>query len=191
MTSFNLLARQGAKPRGFLGRYFAARMEKTAALRNGWVLSHLDLQPTDYVLEVGYACGIDLARVAQTVTSGLVIGVDHSETMFHMAFKRNKQHIDTGRMQLQVGPASKLPFAFPYFDKAFSINVAGYSKEPVNDFVELKRVLRAGGLAVVAVAGLSEKAGNRLESGFRDAGFSDVRVTQKDGMICLVGRKLT
>ena len=68
--------------------------------RNGWVLSQLDLQPTDYVLEVGYACGIDMALVARKVTNGLIIGVDHSETMFHMAFKRNKQHLDTGRMQV-------------------------------------------------------------------------------------------
>ena len=151
MTSFNLITRQRAKPRGFLGRYVAAQMEKEAIERNAWVLAQLDLQPTDYVLEVGYACGIDMARVAQTVTNGLVIGVDHSETMFHMAFKRNKQHLDTGRMQLQVGPASKLPFAFPYFDKVFSINVAGYSKEPARDFSELKRVLRPGGTAVVAV----------------------------------------
>ena len=189
MTSFNLLTRLRARPRGFLGRYIAAQMEKEALQRNGWVLSQLDLQPVDYVLEVGYACGIDMARVARTVTSGLVIGVDHSETMFHMAFKRNKQHLDTGRMQLQVGPASKLPFAFPYFDKVFSINVAGYSKEPAKDFAELKRVLRPGGMALVAVSGLSEKANKRLESDFHSTGFSNVTLSEQDGMICLRGFK--
>ena len=180
---------QRAKPRGFLGRYVASQMEKEAALRNGWVLSQLDLQPTDYVLEVGYACGIDMARVAQKVTNGLIIGVDHSETMFHMAFKRNKQHLDTGRMQLHVGPATKLPFAFPYFDKALSINLANYSKEPVKDFIELKRVLRPGGLALVAAYDLSEKEAQRLESNFRDAAFNDVRVSRRDGMLCLLGKK--
>lgn len=164
-------------------------MEKQAALRNGWVLSQLDLQPTDYVLEVGYACGIDMARVARKVTNGLIIGVDHSETMFHMAFKRNKQHLDTGRMQLHVGPASKLPFAFPYFDKAFSINAVTFSKDPTKDFIELKRVLRPGGLAVVAVHGLSGEAGKRLASNFHDAAFNDVRLSQEDGMICLLGKK--
>ena len=164
-------------------------MEREAALRHGWVLSQLDLQPTDYVLEVGYACGIDMARVAQKVTSGLIIGVDHSETMFHMAFKRNQQHLNTGRMQLHVGPASKLPFAFPYFDKAFSINVAYYSKEQAKDFIELKRVLSPGGIAVVAAYDLSEKAAQRLESNFRDALFNDVRVSRRGGMLCLLGAK--
>ena len=164
-------------------------MEKLAERENGWVLSQLDLQPTDYVLEIGYGCGLDMARVAQKVTSGLIIGVDHSETMFHMAFKRNKQHLDTGRMQLHVGPASKLPFAFAYFDKAFSINVAGYSKDATKDFVEVKRVLRPGGMAVVAIAESDEKLVHRLESDFSGAGFADVRLSRNNGMVCVRGVK--
>ena len=176
-------------PRGIIGRMVAGKMEKANKSRNRWVISVLDLQPTDYVLEVGYACGMDMAQVADQVTNGLIMGVDHSETMFHLAFKRNRKLLDSGRMQLQVGPASKLPFAYAYFDKVFSIDVAQYAKDPVKDFGELKRVLRPGGMAVVAMEALGETAGLLLQKQFVQAGFEDVALQRHEQLVCVLGRK--
>jgi ubiquinone/menaquinone biosynthesis C-methylase UbiE len=174
-------------PRGPIGRIVARMMEKANRSRNEFAISLLDLQPGDYVLEVGYACGMDMIRVANKVTSGLVVGVDHSESMFHLAHKRNKRLLDTGRMQLHIAPGSKLPFAYPYFDKVFSIDVAQYSKNPVKDFEELRRVLRPGGKAVVAIEGHGEHTGERLKADFEKAGFQNVKLERSSELVCVVG----
>lgn len=176
-------------PRGPIGRIVARMMEKSNRDRNSFVISLLNLQPADYVLEVGYACGMDMIRVSQKVTDGLVMGVDHSESMFNLASKRNKKLLESGRMQLHVGPATKLPFAYPYFDKVFSIDVAQYAKDPVKDFRELKRVLREGGMAVVAMEGQDEQTAERLRADFEKADFKQVKLDQSAHLICVSGRK--
>ena len=158
-------------------------------MRRAWVVSRLDLQAADYILEVGYGSGTAITAVAEKVTAGVIFGVDHSEEMFHHAAKRNKKLTDSGRVQIHVGSATKLPFAFPYFDKVFSIDVAQYEKDPVAGFKEMRRVLRDGGLAVVGMETQGPQTEGKLEANFREAGFADVVTQTYEGAVAVAGWK--
>jgi ubiquinone/menaquinone biosynthesis C-methylase UbiE len=57
--------------------------------RNLWVVSLLDVQPTDRVLEIGFGPGLAIAELARRATRGHIYGIDHSEVMVRQASKRN------------------------------------------------------------------------------------------------------
>ena len=49
--------------------------------RNQWVVSLLDVQPADRVLEVGFGPGVAVAELSRRASRGMVMSVDHSEVM--------------------------------------------------------------------------------------------------------------
>lgn len=65
--------------------------------RNTWVVSLLDVQPTERVLEVGFGPGLLIAELARHITDGCVYGIDHSEVMIQQASKRNAAAIAARR----------------------------------------------------------------------------------------------
>ena len=69
------------RPRGFSGRLAGWVMANRSSnrRRNAWVITLLDVAPTDRVLEIGFGPGIAIREAAARATEGLVCGVDHSE----------------------------------------------------------------------------------------------------------------
>ncbi|MFB9881761.1 methyltransferase domain-containing protein [Planobispora siamensis] len=57
--------------------------------RNRWVVSLLDVQPTDRVLEIGPGPGLAVAELAGRATRGRVYGIDRSQVMVRQAGRRN------------------------------------------------------------------------------------------------------
>lgn len=49
--------------------------------RNAWVVSLLDVQPADHVLEIGFGPGMAIAEARRIGPAGHVYGVDHSQVM--------------------------------------------------------------------------------------------------------------
>ena len=49
--------------------------------RNRWVVSQLDVQPTDRILEIGFGPGVAVGELARRATNGRIYGIDHSEVM--------------------------------------------------------------------------------------------------------------
>lgn len=169
--------------------------------RSLWVLSLLDLRPDARVLEIGFGSGADIHRAAKRVPQGLFAGIDHSEVMLRQATHRNKSAIKEGRVQLQLASVSSLPYQPDTFDVVFSINVAQFWASPVNTAAEIRRVLKPGGLVVLAIQprnkGANEQtASDTAETLFRTltaAGFASVRQDRKPmkpvSTVCALGRK--
>jgi SAM-dependent methyltransferase len=82
---------QFGHPRGIAGQAAGWVMahRRSNRQRNTWVVSLLDVQPTDRVLEVGFGPGLAISELARRVTEGCVYGIDHSDLMLHQATKRN------------------------------------------------------------------------------------------------------
>ena len=82
---------QFLRPHGLGGRAAGWVMAKRGSNRerNIWAVGLLDVQPHDRVLEIGFGPGIAIQEFARHATSGLVVGVDHSEVMVRQARKRN------------------------------------------------------------------------------------------------------
>jgi ubiquinone/menaquinone biosynthesis C-methylase UbiE len=191
---------QFGHPRGWLGRLAGHLMTIRNKKRSLWVLSLLDLRPTDRVLEVGFGSGADIRRAAGRVPAGFVAGIDHSEVMVRQASRRNAAAIRSGRVELRQGSASRLPYASNSFDTVFAINVAQFwdTEEPVR---EIHRVLKTGGRAAFAVQPRSKgateetahKTGQSLAEAMTAAGFEKVKINRLPlkpvSTVCVVGIK--
>jgi ubiquinone/menaquinone biosynthesis C-methylase UbiE len=123
---------------------------ETAAL-NAAVLGVLALEPTDRVLEVGFGHGRTVETAAAIVTDGFVAGIDLSETMARMARRRCRRFIEQGRVRLEVGDSSRLPFPDQSFDKVFSVHTIYFWTDPLAHLRELHRVLKPGGRLAIGL----------------------------------------
>jgi SAM-dependent methyltransferase len=165
--------------------------------RNRWVVTLLDVHPSDRILEVGFGPGIAIAALSSRAPDGVVFGVDHSEVMVHIARRRNAAAVRAGRVDLRLAGADALPSFGAPLDKIVAVNSVGLWPEPVARLEELRLLLRDGGTIAVASqprgAGASEetskRAGQEIEGQLHAAGFSSTQVTSLDldpPVVCVV-----
>jgi SAM-dependent methyltransferase len=167
--------------------------------RNLWAVGLLDVQPYDRVLEIGFGPGIAIRELARKATSGLVVGVDHSDVMLRQARKRNAAAVRAGRVDLRLGDAENLPAFDEPFDRILAVNSLMFWDDPVARLGELRGILRPGGRIAIAYQprgpGATDEtaaqAGRDLSKQFSEAGFTDVRVEtlelQPTYAVCVLG----
>src|SRR5262249_5730893 len=95
--------------------------------RNGWVVSLLEVQPTEKVLEIGFGPGLAIAELSRRVGDcGRVYGIDHSDVMLRQATRRNAAAIVAGRVTLARASVDQLPPALGgRFDAILAVNFLG------------------------------------------------------------------
>lgn len=193
---------QFAHPRGILGQLAGYLLARTATARSLWVLSQLDLQPDDRVLEVGFGPGMDVQRVSAITVDGFVAGIDASAVMVRQAHNRNAEAIRAGRVELrQASMDEPLPYPDASFTKVFSINSFPFWRNKGAALKEVYRVLRPGGVIAIAVQPVMRGATEELvratgewlvrqleETGFRNV-YTRVGPTKPMGTACAIGRK--
>jgi ubiquinone/menaquinone biosynthesis C-methylase UbiE len=158
------IARLSARPTGLLGSVIARIMANETLAANDSALRLLDLQPADRVLEVGFAHGRTIERVAEAIPSGFVAGVEVSEQMVRMASRRNRRYIEAGRVQLRLWQDTRLPFDEATFDKVYCVHVIYFWPEPQGPLREIFRVLRSGGRLVLGFRSRSDQRARNFPS---------------------------
>jgi ubiquinone/menaquinone biosynthesis C-methylase UbiE len=99
------------------------------------------------VLDVGSGPGLLLRDIAGAVgRQGIAAGIDNSESMLAIARHRCR---DLDNVEITAGDASALPWPDGHFDRAVSTQVYEYVPDLVAAFVELNRVLKPGGRALI------------------------------------------
>jgi len=141
------IARQFGKPEGRMGRLVGYAMSAKNKGRSEWVLSLLEIEAVDRVLEIGFGSGRDLRRVASLAADGLTAGVDHSAEMVKMAKGKCIGATLAGRADIRLGSADSIPFPDACFTKAFSINAGQFWRDRRAGMIEIRRVLRPGDLS--------------------------------------------
>jgi SAM-dependent methyltransferase len=193
---------QFGNPSGPLGALasFIMQVRPSNRERNARTLALLEIQPGDHVLELGFGPGVAIQRAAELAVRGTVAGVDHSALMLRQATRRNAKAIETGRMDLRLGSAERLPDFGSRFDKVFAVNVFMFWREPVSVLRGVHATMKAG--ATIALTfqprrrGATEedtRSGAECMAGaLRDAGFTDVRVEILEispvSAACVLGR---
>ncbi len=138
-------------------------MGRVSVEQNRWAVSHLDVQPTDHVLEIGCGPGLGIAFLSKLATKGLVVGVDPSSVVMRQAKKRNATGIGSGRVELRHGAMPSLPFGDSQFDKVLSVNNVMLWPSPEVSMNEARRVLKPGGRLVVTLTPMWVKSFQDVE----------------------------
>ncbi|WP_329048484.1 class I SAM-dependent methyltransferase [Amycolatopsis sp. NBC_01488] len=176
------------------GRVMAHRSSNRR--RNVWVVSLLDVQPEDRVLEVGFGPGIALGELAARATRGRVYGVDHSAVMVERASRRTRAAAD--RIELVHASVVHLPSFGEPLDAVLAVNNAGFWPDPPERLRELRRLLRPGGRIALASQprcpgadrGTTARAARELQDLLTQAGFTELRVETLDldpPVACVLG----
>lgn len=202
-----ILSLQARKPSGFIGRFLMAKIfNKGNADLNSFVKEILDLQKEDRVLEIGFGPGKLINEMADITTEGIVEGIDFSQVMLKQASKLNKQYISKGKVRLQKGECSVLPFDSESFNKLCSINTLYFWKEPGKYFSEMFRVIESGGKIAIGFRDDKQMSSLNLSEDvfssysqydvvnlLSDAGFSGAHIKEKEGApfvsYCAVAKK--
>jgi len=173
---------QAHHPRGAAGRVAAWEMAHRPSnrQRSSWVVSLLDVQPADQVLEAGFGPGLAIAALVRA-GAGHVCGFDHSGVMLRQASRRNAAAIQAGRVTLMRASVDQIPPALDGpFDAILAINSLGFWPAPAERLAELRRRLAPGGRIAIAsqprcpgaTADTSRSAAREIEDLLRDAGFT-------------------
>lgn len=172
--------RHFARPSGVLGWLAGHLLALKNRRRSQWVLSLLNVQPGDHVLEIGFGPGVDILRVSEQVEHGFVAGIDPSREMMRQAKRRNAVAVEAGLVELLCAPAERIPYPAESFDKVFAINSLQFCGDLPRALHEIGRVLKPGGAVCVAVQPRLPGATERhvdsvdaaLQSSLREAGFT-------------------
>lgn len=111
---------------------------------NVLALERLALRPTDHVLEVSCGHGRTVQRTAACVPQGYVAGVDVSDQMVRMAWRRNRALIKDGRVEIMRVDSAHLPYPDIRFDRVLSVHTVYFWVQPSSHLREIARVMKRG-----------------------------------------------
>jgi len=194
MALSRFMASQLRKPSGWFGAFvFSRLMNRGNRKIIDRTLALLDLNPQNHILEIGFGGGVSLSLVADRLKTGVVCGVDFSKEMVRRAERRFRREIAEGRIRVQFGDISNLPFADAAFDRVFTINTIYFWPDLGQGIREIYRVLKDDGIAAI---GLRSKvkmekyavtrydfrlfAPQEVEDLMVQTGFRSVRVDHRD-----------
>jgi ubiquinone/menaquinone biosynthesis C-methylase UbiE len=186
----------GRESRDFFDRW-APRYDRSAQQRFFFGPAHVaalkaasaaDVAPKD-ILDVGCGTGRLLERAAQQWPQAHLGGIDASPQMIAEA---NRKHGGNARFHFEVADAVLLPFGESSVDVAFSTFSHHHWSDQQGGVGEISRVLRPGGVFILANIELCREADSRQQL-FGNAGLKVIeqrRPLRLAGPVLLtVGRK--
>jgi SAM-dependent methyltransferase len=201
--------RQVKKPAKWFGRPFLWLMNMTHSSLTDWGLTHVKIDESSTILDVGCGGGRTIEKLAAMAHSGKVYGVDYAKGSIAASCAKNAQLIQARRVEINQASVSKLPFPDGKFDLVTAVETQYYWPDPVNDMREILRVLKAGGKLVVIAETYKKGTYNALQRPvmkllntsnlgvddhrelFSNAGYKDIDIFEErsKGWICCVGTK--
>jgi len=108
-------------------------------------IKHLQIQPTDVVLEVGIGTGLNMPLYPPAVR---LVGIDLSQEMLDKAVER-VQNLAMPNVTLKVMDATALDFGDNEFDKVVATYTISAVPDPVAVLREMRRVVKPGGHVIM------------------------------------------
>lgn len=204
------LVTQVRKPSRWVGRFFARLMNESHSNLTDWGLSHIAVRDDFRILDVGCGGGRTIGKLAQIASRGAVDGIDYAPGSVAEARAHNKQLIAEGRVHIEHGSVSNLPFPADRFDLVTAIETQYYWPNLPQDMREILRVLKPGGTLLIIAENYKGGRFDWIEGPFMKfllrssrltpedqrnlftgAGYERVEVNQerRKGWICVTGAK--
>jgi SAM-dependent methyltransferase len=209
ITAVVVLVRQCRKPASWPGRMVLESMNRRHSGVTDWGLSHLPIQASFSILDVGCGGGRTVQKLAARAPAGVVHGVDYSPASVDVARRLNAALIEAGRMQIQQASVSTLPFNPATFDVVTAVETHYYWPDLTNDLREILRVLKPGGRLMIIAETYRDSTFGAVAAPvmkllrarymtlqqhrdlFAAAGYSEVEVFDqpRKGWMCITGRR--
>jgi arsenite methyltransferase len=146
------LAAQLRQPSGLFGKFFMGDfLNKGNEKINHLTVELLDIKPTDRVLDIGFGGGVTIEEMVKIIDTGKIHGVDFSQAMVDKAKWRFKKSIQAGKVSIEFGDVSQLPFDAKIFDKVCTVNTIYFWKDPLVSLREIRRVMKKGGKLIISI----------------------------------------
>jgi len=159
MSLWNRVASQFGKPSGLLGHLagFIMSRRQSNVERNAHAIELLELKPSDNFLEIGFGPGVVIEKVAELITVGKILGIDHSELMVETATRRNLKAVKDGRVKLVCGSISDKPQFGTVLDKVLDVNSFQFWENQVESLKSLREQMskEAKPVPVVNIIGIN------------------------------------
>jgi SAM-dependent methyltransferase len=137
-----------AHPSGWLGRLAGRIMLWTN--KQDDVIGVLGVQPGDDVLEIGYGPGGLIRLLADRTEAATIRGIDPSAEMRDLATRHNRKAVRAGRLRFDLGTADRTGVPDASVDRVVSVNNVAIWPDLEAAVSELHRVVRPGGIVVIA-----------------------------------------
>lgn len=136
---------QFQRPTGIQSRVVAVMMNKSHYELTTWGLSHLTINPTDTILDIGCGGGKTINRLTKMAPQGKVYGIDHSPDMVKYAQKLNKPHIAQNRVEITQATVENTGFPSGTFDLVLAVETYYFWPSLPTAFKEIHRILKPAG----------------------------------------------
>lgn len=181
------MAKQFEKPKGILGKLAGTIMYFENRKINKWSIRKLQVNKYDEILEIGFGPGYGIKTLMSNYRGIEVDGIDLSAKMKDEATKRNKEWIDTGKVQLTIGDVADFRPDHRY-NKMISVNNYPLWDQPLTSLRHLFQLLKQGGRIVLTVqpreegstADTAKQLGERMSKDLLNAGFKNPEVSYLD-----------
>lgn len=196
------------KPRGLLAPFLLGMMNIGHKPFIKAILSEIQVQSTDIVLDIGCGGGNAIALLAPWAQK--VYGVDISSASVKKAAEKNKTYVDSGQVHISQADAASLPFDDGMFDLITAFETIYFWSDLDYCFSSILKKLKPGGLLLAACeATRGEDGGQKgfekmsrgrmrtysrqeIYSTFERAGFVSISsyCPNKTKWLCMGGRRL-
>jgi ubiquinone/menaquinone biosynthesis C-methylase UbiE len=150
---FAWVARQVRNPSGLLGKRVVRAMNMSHSAMTDWGLQQVMIPKNAAILDIGCGGGRTVRKLAALAPEGKVIGLDYSAASVAVSRDTNAQEIQEGRVQIEQGSVTALPFPDHTFDVVTAVETHYYWPDLPANVREVLRVLKTGGtFALIAEA---------------------------------------
>lgn len=110
-----------------------------------WALDQVTIAKDATILDIGCGGGRTVQRLAALAPEGKVFGLDYSPASVEVSRHTNAQEVYEGRVQVEQGSVSALPFADSSFDIVTAVETHYHWSDLPANVREVFRVLKPGG----------------------------------------------
>ena len=194
------------KPTGFGGKVMVNMMNLFHAPLADWGMKFLPLSSNAKVLDCGCGGGANIKTLLKLCPKGKVQGIDYSAVSVEKARKVNARAIAAGRCNVQQASVAELPFEAEQFDVVTAFETVYFWPELAQNFREVYRVLKPGGIFFICneangetakddkwtkiINGMTIYTDADLKVYLEQAGFGRVQSHKnKKGWLCVTAQK--
>ena len=200
--------RRGRHPKGFWGKQALKAMNgpRHAALPE-WVMEQIQVSEDARVLDVGCGGGANVSRLLALCPKGTVTGLDISAAAIDMTKELNYRAFVDKLCNVAGGNALQIPLVKETYDLVTAFETIYYWSSLVSGAEEMFRVLKPGGMCVIAnemdgegeedrkmersVGGIRIYSIAEIKEDLTEAGFTDITAAhdKERHFVCVIARK--